>query len=511
MAIEQQHQIPVDYLDDENNDNGPTPYVSFQLEEGDTTRMAGAAAVTSPSDTVLMMMGNDRADDDDDNNSQMDRSIILSVATADGIHDRSGFYIVCLVILIGDMSRGAMFPSMWPLVQELGGSQVTLGYSVAAFSFGRILVNPIFGSWSVTYGYAKTLKFAVSILLIGEFFYSQVQNVGHTQFLIVAQTILGIGSGTLGVTRAFVADVTAKRHRTTYMAWITAVQYGGFTVTPFFGALFNKVLQDNDFKYGFFRLNMYTAPAYFMAVITIFTLIMMKMHFPDRQRIETQKNKKGKSSRRTAMEDHANQKACSWLCPITIYDCCILGCMLLNLSTKGSIASFETLGISFANTHFDLESSYAGAVVGTCGSCGVIALLSMGYLVSHFSDIQLISGGMMIMALGIISLSQLEEGDDNPTWRYWISIFMIYSIGYPIGHTAVIGLFSKIVGRRPQGMLLGWFASAGSLARMIFPITSGYIAHFNDVSTLFYLLTCVLIVSSVFVICSREILKTLSS
>lgn len=60
-------------------------------------------------------------------------------------------------------------------------------------------------------------------------------------------------------------------------------------------------------------------------------------------------------------------------------------------------------------------------------------------------------------------------------------------------------------------MLLGWFSSAGSLARMIFSITSGYTAHFDDVSTLFYLLTFVLTVSSIFVVCSRETLKTLSS
>jgi len=254
MTSKQQH-VPVDLLDDnnQNNNNGSTPYVSLELGEAHTTRAAAAAAAAaamSPVNAVPIMLGTNPTDDD--NNSQMDRSIVSSVLTADGIHDISGFYTVCLVILIGDMSRGAMFPSMWPLVQALGGSQVTLGYSVAAFSFGRILVNPIFGSWSVTYGYTKTLKFAVSILLIGEFFYTQVQNVGRPQFLIIAQTILGIGSGTLGVTRAFVADVTAKRHRTTYMAWITAVQYGGFTVTPFFGALFNKVLQDKDFKYGLF-------------------------------------------------------------------------------------------------------------------------------------------------------------------------------------------------------------------------------------------------------------------
>lgn len=189
-------------------------------------------------------------EEDYDDEISIAPSIVSSVMTADGIHDTTGFYIVCLVILVGDMARGCMFPSMWPLVESLGGSTVTLGYSVAAFSFGRILVSPLFGSWSITRGYTFTLLFSCSFLLFGTFMYAQVQNVGRPEFLIVAQTLLGVGSGTLGVTRAFVADVTARRNRTTYMAWITAVQYAGFTVTPFVGAIFNKTLQDVDFQFG---------------------------------------------------------------------------------------------------------------------------------------------------------------------------------------------------------------------------------------------------------------------
>ena len=74
--------------------------------------------------------------------------------------------------------------------------------------------------------------------------------MGNVAFLIFAQIALGLGSGTLGVTRAFVAEVTAQRSRTTYMAWITAVQYAGFTVTPFVGSLLTKILQDKEFKFG---------------------------------------------------------------------------------------------------------------------------------------------------------------------------------------------------------------------------------------------------------------------
>jgi len=189
--------------------------------------------------------------DDNEDDLSMSPSIVESVMTADGIHDHVGFNVVCFVILIGDMSRGIFFPSMWPLVESLGGSSVTLGYSVAAFSFGRIIVSPLFGRWSFTFGYSKTFLLSCSILLLGTLLYAQIQNVGKPEFLIVAQIFLGIGSGTLGVTRAFVAEVTAQRTRTTYMAWITAVQYAGFTVTPFIGALFNKVLgEDIDFQFG---------------------------------------------------------------------------------------------------------------------------------------------------------------------------------------------------------------------------------------------------------------------
>ena len=182
----------------------------------------------------------------DDQEIAATTSIVSSVITADGISDFSGFYTVCYIVLLGDMSRGIMFPTLWPLVRSLGGTEVTQGYAVAAFSFGRILVSPMFGSWSIKYGYRYTLLVSSTILLIGTILYSQASHVGRPEFLIFAQTILGIGSGTLGVTRAYVAEITPTRNRTTYMAYLTALQYAGFTVTPFFGALFSAILNDAD-------------------------------------------------------------------------------------------------------------------------------------------------------------------------------------------------------------------------------------------------------------------------
>ena len=65
---------------------------------------------------------------------------------------------------------------------------------------------------------------------------------------------------------------------------------------------------------------------------------------------------------------------------ITTYSAALLGCMLLNVSTKGSIGSFETMGISFAESHFGLQPEVAGLIVSLNGMIGVGFLLGMGTL-----------------------------------------------------------------------------------------------------------------------------------
>lgn len=219
-----QQQVANDVFDGEAKQDSAMPYVNMEMEDQHPMP-------TSPKSAV-------------DNDS------VDTIKSKEGIQDVVGFNVVCMVVLLGDMSRGVVFPSLWHLIVELGGGEVTLGYAVAAFSFGRMISNPIFGAWSIDYGYQFTLTFTGCVLFFGTILYAQSQNVGTTSFLILAQTVLGIGSGTLGVTRAYVADVTARHERTTYMAVLTAVQYGGFTVTPIVGAFFNTVLRHVDIKIG---------------------------------------------------------------------------------------------------------------------------------------------------------------------------------------------------------------------------------------------------------------------
>lgn len=209
----------MDNAKSENNSNSKTKHVLDEIEN-------------NPSDVFH---------DGDNQNSRepLDAfSIASTILTADGIVDQVSFRLNCLIVFLGDMARGIFFPTMWNLVQSLGGDQVLLGYVIASFSFGRMIVLPLFGSWSIQYGYKWTLQVSTLILFIGTILFAQTLNVGSAWFLIFANTVVGVGSGTLGVTMAYASEVTPKRKRTGYLAWVAAVQYAGTTATPFLGSLF---------------------------------------------------------------------------------------------------------------------------------------------------------------------------------------------------------------------------------------------------------------------------------
>lgn len=347
--------------------------------------------------------------------------------------------------MIGDTARGVMFPTLWLLNKSLGGDKITQvgragalrqqriillsyitnktsharppqGYAVASFSGGRVLMSPILGKMSETIGYKPTLTKSLSTLLLGTLLYvcastpamSSLLNSIHPSLplcaLIGAQVVMGLGSGTLGVTRAYVAEITPRDKRTAWLSYLTAVQYAGFTVMPAVGAFICRAVKEGgimeggrEYLGGYIAFNEFSMPAWFMAVMCSVTLTLTRTVFKDRKRA-TKAPKKAGDSEAGAEEDFADQLV---LGSLTRFDATILGCMLLNVATKGSIAVYETLSVNFAVSHFvSFDAEKAGFVVSSCGAMGVLALVCMGLLGRVWTDVQLITGGMVVMCIG---------------------------------------------------------------------------------------------------------------
>lgn len=66
----------------------------------------------------------------------------------------------------------------------------------------------------------------------------------------------------------------------------------------------------------------------------------------------------------------------AWCRMPNLPDMLIYGGFLLNMSTKGTIACFETLGAEYAMTHFGMTSAEAGSTFATFGMIGVVSFFA---------------------------------------------------------------------------------------------------------------------------------------
>jgi ceroid-lipofuscinosis MFS transporter 7 len=81
-----------------------------------------------------------------------------------------------------------------------------------------VVSSPILGELSVNYGYRSVLIACNVIIVIGTLIYAHAQDVSA---LITSQIVMGLGSGSLGVTRSYVAEQTEKQTRTVLLAYLT--------------------------------------------------------------------------------------------------------------------------------------------------------------------------------------------------------------------------------------------------------------------------------------------------
>ena len=367
--------------------------------------------------------------------------------------------VVGFIVFVGDSSRGILFPSLFLLCKSLGGTTTDLGYLVAAFSFGRLIATAPLGYYCDRFGHKKSLIIANVILMVGSIVWANAYATGKLSSLYCAQFLMGCGSGTLGVTRSYIVEQVVPEERTNILAIMTALQYAGFTVSPFLGSLLGLIGKTSN-SYWEFAL-----PSFFISLISFYSILALVSFFNDIPR----------NSNTTHLNKSPTQQEIGRTPMEMAFIYVLLLLILLNVATKGSIAVYETLAAEMAATDFMLSSSLFGFIISLSGSVGSLQLLFFKQIwSSRMTDTQLMLVGMFLMSVAQLLLFTFG-GVKADLSRFLVCVIIMYSIGYPVGHTAVLGAFSKLQKNGPQAALLGWFASAGSFARIVFPAMAGFL------------------------------------
>jgi MFS transporter, ceroid-lipofuscinosis neuronal protein 7 len=419
----------------------------------------------------------------------------------------SSIKLIGLITFVGDSSRGILYPVLFKLTTRLGGSTIDLGYIVAIFSIGRLVSSTPFGYLCDRQRHRLPLQIANITLLCGAILWANALITKSLNILFIAQFILGLASGTLGLTRSYVVERVHPKKRTEMISLLTALQYAGFTVSPILGA--GVAWLGSTYS----EYLMYALPGYVIACLSCLCIVGLFTFFENIP-IPTPADQPSSSEEVLSLKESGNSQAelteseqsldidrtNQWNTHLLI-----IAMIFLNFTTKGSIAVYETLGSEILIDDYDFTVFPVGSLVSIGGTIGTIQLiLFKSFWSKQLSDLQLMLGGIIVMILAQLIL--LSYGAVPGVERFIVGMLIMYGVGYPIGHTAIIAAFSKIQKSGPQAALMSWFATAGSLARVAVPISSDYIDVALDNGP-FCVVLMAMAISYSLIICLRPIIN----
>ncbi|KAM9989630.1 hypothetical protein ACTFIY_005679 [Dictyostelium cf. discoideum] len=472
------------------------------------------------------------------------------------------FYNICIVFLVlflSESARGLVLPTTPSYVETVGGDSSFLGIVVSSFSVGRFISTILLGYLSSKLKYRKVFIGSVGICIVGSLFYcfAYLDNGATGRIiLIISRLLLGFGAGTLSAVRAYIAEISTPKERTTYIAWASAVQFFGFAITPIIGS----TLQLLPIFYIIppVSVNSLTSPGWFLTIFNSALLLILIIQFSNpikstlptsnsylkiqqqtqqdqqqqqQQDIETSDSISTTGScistdtstsenikKQSAIIEGNDQQS---LIKILINDKSSLKSLLvfimLNFLVRGILGIFETLGTPiYLLLLDDKDDGTAGYYFGGMGVVGIIILLGISYISKKelINDFWILITGVAIIIIGCAVCITSDLG-----WvRFTIGSLLIWGFGYPLAQTVIVSMFSKTlsssVGKASQGTLMGVIGMAGSLGRIVGPLISGMM--FTDTVDCFYVFlfsTCLAIITFVIsiLILPKEILDNINS
>nr|KAF6401763.1 major facilitator superfamily domain containing 8 [Rousettus aegyptiacus] len=363
--------------------------------------------------------------------------------------------------------------SIWPYLQKVDPTADArfLGWVIASFSLGQMVISPIFGLWSNHRPRKEPLTVSIFILVVASCLYAYVHlPASHNKYyMLVARGLAGVGAGNVAVVRSYVGGATSLQERTSSMANISAFQALGFILGP-------------------------------------------EHHVDD----------SGRQCKNINFEEASTEEV--QVPQGNIDHCAVVTTNVLFFVVMVTFAIFETIGTPLTMDMYawtrEQAVLYNGIILAVFGVEAVIVFIVVKVLSEKIGERALLLGGLILVWVGLFILlpwgnqfpkiqwedlhnnsipnttfgdiiitlwrSPREDHGDEPTgcpaeqaWclytpmihlAQFLTSAVLIGIGYPFCHVISYALYSKILGPKPQGVYMGWLTSSGSAARILGPV-----------------------------------------
>ena len=370
-------------------------------------------------------------------------------------------------------AAGTLIGSLNAAAEWLGGDTVFKktvlfgGLLSTLYSLLQFVFSPIWGALSDRLGRRRIL----TITLAGNAL-SYLLWIFAAQFWVVVVTRLvsGMMAGNIAVASAAAADITDEKERTKGMAVVGIAIGLGFVFGPVIGGLAASVPFTPGAPTGSFGLNPFSLPAAIAASLAALNFLLVAKFFPETLAPERRAHA---DARRPSVFDLA-----------TVRSAAVRRTSFANLVYQVAFTGMENTIVFLTLALFAYSPRDNAWLFLFNGACMIFAQGLARQLVKRLGQRKVVMLGMFIAAgafvwVALIPPTLAVEGSGAKTSFYLGLGLISFATGLIL--PSVSALVSLYSGADEQGRNLGILRSAGSLARVIGPVTAALLYfHFGS-------------------------------
>ncbi|CEG41540.1 major facilitator superfamily [Plasmopara halstedii] len=383
--------------------------------------------------------------------------------------------MVNFVEFAAEASRGVVLATLFLYAKSLGGTLGYMGLLTSLFSVGRLISSMLFGWMCDHYSFRSVYIASSSFCLFGNvmFLLAEGRAAGGLIVLSASRFIVGFGAGNRSVCRADVAAMTTVGQRLQYMTILSTVEFLAYALTPGLGSLVASI---DTFVFGI-HMNQFTAPGAILVMLNVISIFGLLFGY-DTSVTSTDGPQNSEAKVQTSRDQVSLPDRVVYIGAI-VY-------IFLNFNARGMLSVFETVNIPLFLDVTGKDPSTVGAVVDASnfqfylGLLGLVSYFSIEYFRNSISDVMWVLLGFLSLLAGNVILAVVPVANLS-LGLLGVAEMLVWSIGCPITTAVGVAAFSKLLGGRPQGTLMGLFGSAASASRIILPLILGTISELTPV------------------------------
>lgn len=374
-------------------------------------------------------------------------------------------------------SVGTLIGSLYAAAEWMGGDTVFKktvlfgGLLSTLYSLLQFIFSPIWGALSDRLGRRRIL----TITLAGNAL-SYILWIFAAQFwlVVVTRLISGMMAGNIAVASAAAADITDEKERTKGMAVVGIAIGLGFVFGPVIGGLASSVQFAQPVAAGVtvptFGLNPFSVPAAIAASLAMINFLLVVKFFPETLAPE---RRAASDAKRPSVFDLA-----------TVRSSAVRRTSFANLVYQVAFTGMENTIVFLTLALFSYSPRDNAWLFLFNGACMIFAQGLARQLVKRMGQRKVVILGMLIASVAFVVVAlippTLAAAGDGAETTFYLGLGLIsFATGLILPSvSALVSLYSDA---SEQGRNLGILRSAGSLARVIGPVTAALLYfHFGS-------------------------------